>query len=450
MLAPGTLGFRLVAFALVWIVGGLVAGGLLLASLFEDHVRRNFDGRLSVLLETLVTVTDPDPATGVRLLGPQGEPRFERPLSGWYWQINEGEAVRLASRSLWDQTLALPAPEPGASAGPGRRYELSGPQGQLLRVIERTITFDADGPEFRYAVAGDLAEVEAELRPFAITLIWALGLLGLGLVAAVLIQVHFGLGPLRRLQEALARIRRGRAQRLEGEFPGEVRPLVEEANLLIAHIGGVVERARTHVGNLAHALKTPLTVLANEAARAEGPLAQAVARETALMRRRIDHHLARARTAATAGALGQRAAVGPVIDGLARTLAKMHAERGLAIETPAPDALAFRGDAQDLEEMLGNLMENACKWARGRVRVAAEAAPGGRLRIRVDDDGPGLAPADRARATARGERFDESVPGSGLGLNIVSEIAALYGGALRLAESPLGGLRAELDLPAAA
>jgi signal transduction histidine kinase len=139
-----------------------------------------------------------------------------------------------------------------------------------------------------------------------------------------------------------------------------------------------------------------------------------------------------------------------VIDGLARTLAKMHAERGLAIETPAPDALAFRGDAQDLEEMLGNLMENACKWARGRVRVAAEAAPGGRLRIRVDDDGPGLAPADRARATARGERFDESVPGSGLGLNIVSEIAALYGGALRLAESPLGGLRAELDLPAAA
>ncbi len=315
-------------------------------------------------------------------------------------------------------------------------------------MIERPIKFAANGPSYRYAVAGDLAEVAAEIRPFRVTLAWSLGVLGLGLVAAVLIQVHFGLEPLRKLRIALARIRAGRAERIEGDFPGEVEPLVEEANALIAHIGEVVERARTHVGNLAHALKTPLSVIANEAAAGEGPLAETVARETRLMQTRIEHHLARARTAASAGVIGQRAEAAPVIDALTRTLAKMYADKGLSFDSTVDDGLAFRGDAQDLEEMLGNLMENACKWAISEVRVTAAMA-GGRLSIAVEDDGPGLKPDDRARVVARGARLDESVPGSGLGLNIVSEIAALYGGTLRLDAAALGGLRAEIDLPAA-
>lgn len=478
MIRTGTLAFRLVAFAMVWIAGALVAGGILLASLFDNQVRLGFDSRINVLLDTLVAVTEPgtaatpgtqpvappgthagvpsnqasggSPGAGIHLIGQPGEPQFERPFSGWYWQINRGGKVLLTSRSLWDQTLPLPAAPPTADADGLHRYEIAGPRGQRLRVIERPITFAANGPTYRYAVAGNLADVEQEIRPFRVTLAWSLGLLGLGLAAAVLIQVYFGLTPLRRLRIALARIRAGRAQRIEGPFPGEVRPLVEEANALIAHIAEVVERARTHVGNLAHALKTPLSVLSNEAARSEGPLAETVAHETALMQGRIEHHLARARTAASAGVIGQRADVKPVIDALARTLARMYAARNIAIEVPEQDLVdvAFHGDVQDLEEMLGNLMENACKWARHRIRVTV-ANESARLCIAVEDDGPGLAPEDRARVLARGARLDETVPGSGLGLDIVSEIAALYGGKLSLDAAALGGLRAALELPAA-
>ncbi|MFM2130241.1 MAG: hypothetical protein RL477_1787 [Pseudomonadota bacterium] len=455
MIRPGTIGFRLIAFALAWIAGAMVAGGLLLGSLFESHVRRGFDARLDVLLETLVTVTDADPLTGVRLLGAQGEPRFERPFSGWYWQVSDATGIKLASRSLWDQTLALPVAPPAADAEGVVRYDLTGPRGQALRVVERPIRFEQNRAPFRYAVAGDLAEVAAELRPFRVTLAWSLGLLGLGLIAAVVIQVHFGLVPLRRLRESLARVRDGRAEKLEGEFPAEIRPLVSEANQLIAHVSEVVERARTHVGNLAHALKTPLSVLAVEAEKAgdrsagDTALARAVARETAHMQERINHHLARARTAASAAVLGQRAEALPIVDALARTLARMHIDTIVGITVLVPRDLAFRGDAQDLEEMLGNLMDNACKWARRAVRVGGAERPGGRILLWVEDDGPGLKPEDRTRALARGERLDETVPGSGLGLNIVVEIAALYGGTLTLADAETGGLRAELDLPAA-
>lgn len=458
MFRIGTLTTRLVAVAVVWIVAALVAGGFLLAALFQAHVERGFDRRLDTLLEALVAVTDADTgAEGViRVLGPQGDPRFDQPYSGLYWQINEGAKIRLASRSLWDKTLALK--DVPATANPEgvavRRYEAAGPREQRLRVIERDITLEEAGPVLRYAVAGDLAQVDAEFRPFLVTLIWSLSVLGVGLVAAVLIQVYIGLRPLDRLREALGKVRSGAADRLEGDFPSEVQTLVDEANLLISHIGEVVERARTHVGNLAHALKTPLSVLANEADRTEGPLAEVVTRETRAMQERIGHHLARARTAATAGVLGQRAELTPALDGLGRTLRKMYEDKGLTIQITCPDdgekrGLAFRGDAHDLEEMLGNLMENACKWAVAKVRISAVPTGSGRLRITVEDDGPGLKPDQRATVLARGQRLDESVPGSGLGLAIVSEIAGLYDGELSLGDAELGGLSATLDLPQA-
>jgi signal transduction histidine kinase len=456
--AIGTLTVRLVAVAVVWIAAALIAGGFLLAGLFEAHVERGFDRRLEILLEALVAVTDADTgAEGViRVLGPQGDPRFDQPYSGLYWQINEGPKVRLASRSLWDKTLALKTVpvKPGPEGIPVRRYQAEGPRGQALRVIERDITLEDGAVPLRYAVAGDLAEVEAEFRPFMVTLIWSLSALGLGLLSAVIIQVSIGLKPLDRLRDALGRVRAGRAERLEGDFPSEVRPLVDEVNLLLSHINDVVERARTHVGNLAHALKTPLSVLANEAERTDGALAEAVSRETRAMQERIGHHLARARTAATAGVLGQRAELAPVLDGLSRALEKMYAEKGLAIEVtgrsgPMDRALAFSGDGNDLEEMLGNLMENACKWAKARVRVTAGTAANGRLAVTVEDDGPGLMPDEREVVLARGKRLDESVPGSGLGLAIVSEIAGLYDGRLSLGDAPLGGLSATLELPRA-
>jgi signal transduction histidine kinase len=251
------------------------------------------------------------------------------------------------------------------------------------------------------------------------------------------------------VSEALARIREGRARQLEGSFPTEIEPLATELNSLIAHSAEVVGRARTHVANLAHFLKTPLTVLANEASNARGPLADSVDRQVTVMRRQVDHYLARARAAGALDVLGSRTEVASVMEDLARVLPRMHPEKSLIIDVQIPAQLAFRGEREDLEELAGNLIDNACKWARRNIKIEAEMIETGRLVIRIGDDGPGLAPDERARAVQRGEKLDESVPGSGLGLAIVRDIAKLYGGEFALGQSNLGGLEASLELPAA-
>src|SRR6185312_12849048 len=281
-------------------------------------------------------------------------------------------------------------------------------------------------------------------------LFWAFAIFGLGLIAAIFLQVRIGLRPLRRVRVGLARVRNGQAPRLEGRFPAEISPLVRELNSLIDHNTEVVERARTQVSNLAHSLKTPLSVLASEASAQPGPLAQVVSARVGNMRRQIDQYLARARAAGAANILGSRAQVKPVLDDLARTLSRIHGERDLSISAECSPALIFRGDRQDLEEMAGNLMDNACKWAHARVEAQAASKPDGELDICVDDDGPGLEPDEMSKVGTRGERLDESVPGSGFGLAIVRDIAGLYGGSLELGESPMGGLRATLRLPRAA
>jgi signal transduction histidine kinase len=256
-----------------------------------------------------------------------------------------------------------------------------------------------------------------------------------------------GLLPLRRLKEALARIRDGSAQHLEGKFPAEIAPLASELNSLIEHSNEVVGRARTHVSNLAHFLKTPLSVLASEADSEPGPLSDQVRRQVETMRRQVDHYLARARAAGSVNVLGNRTPVAPVLSDLARVLTRIHAERDIMIDWDCPSDLYFRGERQDMEEMAGNLMDNACKWATSRVQVRA-TREGARFTLTVEDDGPGLTPEDRARVGTRGERLDESVPGSGLGLAIVRDISKLYAGFFVLDASPLGGLEARLTLPA--
>jgi signal transduction histidine kinase len=264
----------------------------------------------------------------------------------------------------------------------------------------------------------------------------------------VFIQVRVGLQPLRRVEESLARIRSGAAQRLEGHFPAEIAPLAAELNSLIEHSAEVVGRARTHVANLAHFLKTPLTVLVAEADANPGPLADSVKRQAGVMRRQVDHYLTRARTAGALNALGNRTLVAPVLEDLARVMARIHTARGLDIAVECPPTLYFRGERQDLEEMAGNLMDNACKWAKTRVLVDVTALGGRSFRVKVVDDGPGMAPEDRGRVMDRGERLDESVPGSGLGLSIVRDISKLYGGGLTLEKASIGGLCAQLTLPA--
>ncbi len=438
-----SLALRLVFGAAVWSLAALVAGGFILSQVFRGYVERSFDHHLTVFQETLIggafVHTD-----GIRLSRALEDPRFTQPYSGWYWQIGDADNVLLSSRSLWDETL--PATDPADSATTA--YPLIGPLDQHLRAMARWITLPGGEEPFLFLVAGDAAEVEQEIESFNTTLVWSLGMLGFVLVLAVLIQVIFGLMPLRRLQRQVAAIRAGRAQHLHGSFPSEIEPLAVELNALLDHNSEVIERARTHVGNLAHALKTPLAVLTNEAATADHPIGEQVKRQAELMRRHVDHYLVRARAAGAGRVLGVRTDVAAVADDLRRTLLRIHRDREIDITLHIPSGTAFRGERQDLEEILGNLMDNACKWARRRVNVAAQVE-GRRLEVTVDDDGRGLSPKDRSAVLPRGTRLDESVPGSGLGLSIVRDLAGLYGGELVLDAAPLGGLRAIVRLPAA-
>lgn len=445
VVAGRSLGVRLVIGAAVWVVLMLVAAGLGLSALFRTHVERSYDVQLGLLIERLIAASQTNAGGDVTLNQDVDLPRFEKPFSGWYWQITPPSGEPTRARSLWDR--ALP-PITDLAPGESRAVtEAPGPGGRRLYGLHRAVLLpDAAGPTV-YTVAVDAASIEGEVRRFQALLYPALAGLGVGLVLAVLVQVVYGLQPLRRIKRALLDVRSGKASRLEGTFPAEIVPLAREINALLDHGSEVVERARTQAGNLAHALKTPLSVLMNESSRPAGPSAELTRRQVEIMRRQVEHHLARARAAATAGTLGARAPVAPAVDDLVRTLRRIHRER--TFESAVPDDLAFRGEAQDLEEMVGNLLDNAGKWASGRVRLEAEAGQAGRIVVRIDDDGPGLAPEARVRMMRRGARLDETRPGSGLGLDIVRDMAVLYGGGVRLEDSPLGGLRAVLDLPSA-
>ena len=323
----------------------------------------------------------------------------------------------------------------------------------MLGVVERVVIIE--GPvensrgRFRLVVAADEQRMVEPVERFNGMLWLALGLLGAGLGVVVVIQVLIALAPLRRLHSALGAVRSGDSHQLQGNFPLEVQPLVEEFNTVLAQNAEVVERARTQAGNLAHALKTPLSVIANEVDGISGEMAQRVSTQVEEARRQIDYHLARSRAAASVRVPGARTPVVPVLDGLIRVMQRVHAERNLELVVlPGSADLIFRGEEQDLQEMLGNLLDNACKWAARRVR-AEVLRTGAELTIRLDDDGRGIEAAERERVLNRGERADEQVPGSGLGLAIVDDLARLYDGRVELTDSPLGGLRAVLVLPAA-
>ncbi len=448
-MAIGTksLALRLVAGAAFWVAAGFLGGAFLLSALFRDYVERGFDARLAVLWDSLYTVSRVNAKGELRMLGVPGEPAFDQIFSGWYWQISKGGNVVSRSRSLWDRQMVHRKIEDKPTF-----LLLEGPQDQHLRVLVQTVLVaDERGRRsapYTLAVAGNRGELEAEVALFNRSLGWSLGGLGLLLVLAVFIQVRFGLRPLRRIPSALAAIRSGQSERLSGQFSSEVEPLAEELNKLIEHNREIVERARTHVGNLAHALKTPLAVLANESADKKGPLARMVIEQSRVMQRQIEHHLTRARAAAGASAIGARAEVAPVLEAIKRTLLAIHRDRDLTIALAAPEGAAVAGERHDVEEMLGNLMDNACKWAKSRVEVSVEMAKR-QLTIRIEDDGPGLKPDKRKPALERGQRLDEAVPGSGLGLSIVHDLADSYGGALTLESAKLGGLAAVLKLPAA-
>jgi signal transduction histidine kinase len=439
-----TLALRLIAASAIWIVGTLCAAGLLLLLLFRDHIERRFDAALADHLEELVAASEVGPDGGLQLSWQPYDPRFNRPRSGWYWQIEQGGAMVAGSESLWPERLPV-----GSATPADPMQELTGPAGDPLRAVVMPITLPGAPGGFVYTIAGPVIDIRRDVREFGAKLALTLAVLALGLIGAVAAQVYYGLRPLQRLRQALAAVRAGSTPRLPGTFPGEVEPLVHELNALLDHNAALLERARTQTGNLAHALKNPLTVIRSEAAAMAEPPGPVLREQADLMARQIEWHLARARAAGALGVLGARADVAEVARDLEFSLGRLYRERGLQIELRDLGGLVFQGDGQDLEEMLGNLMDNACKWARSRVRVSG-SRNGQQLRLAVEDDGPGIATSDREEVLLRGRRLDEATAGTGLGLAIVRDVAELYRGSLALSRSALGGLLATLDLPAAA
>jgi signal transduction histidine kinase len=453
-----SLALRLFLSATAWAVVILLITGVVLSSLYRQAVERAFDRRLGVYLRTLVAdVASPEEAPD-KFPQSLGEPLFELPLSGWYWQVTRldpGKSEVRASRSLWDGGLPhLQDSGIAAGANGSREGYVSGPEDQRLRLAERNIDLGDEG-HFLVAVAGDAAEITDEVRSFDQALAVTFSILYVVLLLTTMFQVRFGLAPLKRISESLAAIRSGTAERLAGKFPEEIAPLARETNALIEANKEIVERARTHVGNLAHALKTPLSVMVNEAnTRGGDPFAAKVLEQADIMRDQVARHLERAHLAARLTVIGSVTDVAPVVTALARTMEKIHRDKNLNIELHNDEQARFRGERPDLEEMIGNLVDNACKWASSRVMIEVvcerpdPASAGQVVRIVVDDDGRGLSPSERELVAKRGRRLDETKPGSGLGLSIVVELAGLYGGGLTLGTAPLGGLRAELVLPA--
>ncbi|MGE0666420.1 MAG: ATP-binding protein [Sphingomonadales bacterium] len=446
MRRPSSLTLRLILGAGLWTLFALVIVGVVLSFLFRQTVERSFDARLNVLLESLIVSAEYDRRQGVYLSGSLPDPRFEQPYSGWYWQITPREGAVMISRSLWDrelaQDLSQPAPQP-------RQYYAVGPDEQEIRVVERDIIFPEAEAGIRFAVAGVTTENKQQVARFVGAIVVALGLMGVGLLGAVVIQVRYGLRPLRSLRRELERVRSGSVDQLQGEYPAEISPVVGELNQLIAHNAEVLARARTHVGNLAHALKTPLSVMVNESEADSTSLGASIRRQLEVMRRLVDHYLVRARTAAAGQVIGTRTPVAPAVNSLKSTLEKIYSSRDLSIVVDGGEKHSFRGERQDFDEMLGNLMDNACKWARTVVHVTVERSDN-QLVFLVEDDGPGISDELREAVFSRGQRLDEATPGSGLGLSIVRDISGLYGGGITLGRSELGGLKAVLTLPAAA
>ena len=454
-----SLAFRLFATLVLWTLIVLPISGFIIYYNYSQNVIEDFESRLKLYLIS-IEAQNTESAVPVK---PEylGESGFSFPNSGWYWQIQpvtEGEGKRVVSDSLATGELPSPLARKTKSLSPGlRTLDIFGPDGQSLRLFEQIgrVGNDPNGPRYSFIVAGPLDWPNDRISTFALQLTAALGIAALGLLAATLFQVRFGLFPLRTIEKGLSDIRSGKADKLDGELPLEIEPLQVELNALINSNQEIIERARTQVGNLAHALKTPLAVITNEADDDQSAFSKKVAEQADLMRTQITHYLDRARVAARVGTVGRVTKVHDVCEALQRALERIYRDKGVSISLKGTDHVLFQGEQHDLEEMLGNLLDNACKWCSGRVILTARAMPRksatdpAMFELCIEDDGPGLSEAQRNRIGERGVRLDESTPGSGLGLSIVRDFAKSYRGDFRLERSDLGGLKAVVRLPAA-
>nr|WP_310522160.1 ATP-binding protein [Polymorphobacter sp.] len=441
----GSLRLRMIALAAFWIIPLLTLGGYALDRVVVGAITRNFDGQLDFALTAMVSAADLDEIGEVRFLRPLGDQRFFEPYSGLYWQVSAAGQEPFRSRSLWDRVLG---PAPQAECREPCRYATDRFAGEPLRVVGRDVRLPGSPTVFFFQVAQSPRDLDQQVRTVRVILFWSLGGLGVSLLALSALQTIYGLSPLARVSRAIAAIRSGEAKRVGQDFPQEIAPLVGEINELLEHNEQQAEAARRHAGNLAHALKTPMSVLIGEAEGRTDPLAQTVVAQVQVMRRHVDHQLARARAAGRRGASTSRTDVWTSIEAITRTVARIHGSREVTIDIAGDKTRIFRGERQDLDEMLGNLIDNAALHGGGRVFVTVGGGPA-TVEIAIEDDGPGIPARARARLFARGERLDTDKPGTGLGLAIAREVAEIYGGSVALeASEDLGGLLVRLTLPA--
>ncbi len=450
---PRSLTFRVIAFSTVWAVVALIVIASVISTLFRQASERGFESLLSAHLFNLissVSVTQSGFLVGSPNLG---DLRFVQPGSGWYWSVEPvSDNVRgeLSSLSLTDPIAPRPTEAVPFDPSFQRRYLTDGPNGQLLEVLESEFLLDDEDRVARFRMIGNRTEFEAEIAAFNRQLYAYLALFGLGMIAINAVAIMLGLGPLARVGRALAEIREGATQRLDGEFPTEIAPLAEETNALIDSNRRIVERARTQVGNLAHSLKTPLAVLLNEGRAIGDGEGRLIVEQATAMQQQVEHYLQRARIAAQRESVVFRTPVNPLMERMVRVVQKLGPDKRLSLSLP-PAEIVFAGEKEDLEEITGNLLENAMKWSRAKVRVrvglpANDDAGSPHFTLAVEDDGPGI-PEEKAReALERGRRLDETKPGTGLGLAIVSDLVKEYGGKLELGRSDLGGLKASVTL----
>ena len=455
---------RLVRSAMLWTLPVLILSAIALTWFYRSSTYRIFDDPMTSAVTSLIAAANV-PSSGnmseLELVREPTDPRYQQALSGRYWLIgdmaNDGTVTPIkASRSLYGESLTLsPRDVEKLFLNPGEEIATRsvGPDDEPLRVIAREVTLPNSAKPVVIMAAIDSRPASRAVNRFAIIASGLMGLLSLGLVTAVLTQVRSGLKPLFQLRDTVTDVREGRATRVDGKYPPEIQPLATELNFLIDHNKDVVERARTHVGNLAHALKTPLAVMLNESenhsSKSMAEFAEIVERQTDTMRKQVDHHLRRARAAARGQAIGVSTDIAEVVEALGRTLPRIFRSKDIDMQIALTPNLTFRGERRDFEDMAGNLMENACKWTRSQVRVQAKPhfADDGAFVITVEDDGPGLAEEDYATALKRGARLDEATPGTGFGLAIVDDLARAYKGELNLSRSELGGLCVTLTLP---
>ena len=441
----GSLTRRMIGVAALWIVVLLGVGGLALDRVLSQALVRSFDDQLEYVLNAMIAASEIDGEGEVRFTRGLADQRFLEPYSGLYFQIGGAGHEPFPSRSLWDRQLrAGPAHRDEAV----HRYDSAEFADEPLRIVERDVMLPGSNVRWRFQIAQARDAADAQIASLRRTLVRSFGALGLGLVALAALQALYGLWPLRQVRRTLSAIRSGAKSRIDERYPAEIEPMTDELNALLEHNERQAAEARTHAGNLAHALKTPLTVITNAAAAGDPHLADTVAREAQTMRRQVDHHLARARAIGRRSSAQARAEVWPSLESTARAVDRLY-ENATVDVAGARDA-AVRAERQDLDELLGNLIENAAKYGGGRVFVTVCPVIDAFVEILVEDDGRGIPEAQRVSIFDRGARLDLDKPGTGLGLAIVRDVAEIYGGSVTLEESEdLGGLLARLRLPAA-